>query len=984
MKKTLSALIALLMLLPLCLAVIPASAATPEGKSISKLVDFYAMEQDGVYYLENSIEISAPYPKAFRGTLDGNGHVITSSSPQGIFSSVEGGTLKDLIIHLACSESTSRDIAAVATRGYGRFENIRAILSVEISASAERFKHTVGGIIGEVNGASVLENCRADGAIKMNISTDSGAGIATSIGGIAGRVSGAGEVSFIDCVNNANITSGQIQMSVGGIVGITRLDSQVLFDGCVNNGRITSTRGSHSGTAGICGIANGTHSPLACVRFVDCANLGTVRDDGEKGVSSGNNVGGILGRGYGIARADFERCFNAGALKSAIGGWSSVGGIIGGIMTYGFSWSGTHGGSVNISDCVNLGKIENGNFNGGIIGGALQFNTDDCMVSVLRSANYGDVSGENAGGIIGHCGESAFNGLLVKNCYNGGDIDGSNNSAGIVASVDTEHGGGEYAITKDLGRTVEGCINVGGAKSPEQFSGIISSVEKQTVSVRDCINIFNTDKLFNAISGEERSKISAANNYYIGEAGRHLHGSPVSESYARAREATLLKDLPADTGEMMAWLEEISYFNSKGYSEGWDNLVVARDNAKTFAYRVCSQSEADAALAELMTALEGLKFIDGISNEELLSALSEAEKLLDKQDEYTPASWEKFISEYERARFKVYTARGGGYEFGLIKAMSDLKIKATYDELNEVIGRYIAYRREEFTSAGWEEFRSALVAASELQDDENTSADDVSAAMARLISAAEALKPRVQTVELTKKLIETREDYPREDYTASSYAEFEALLAPIEEAAERNDCSAEEIEKLLLAIDEATDVLTERGDLSAVDRLLASIGAYKQNDFLPEGWATLLGVIDTVNSARERERAAELTKPESEALAEELSAALRGLIYRAEFERIDELLAEAENLSEADYTTESWAALESAIVSAKALKNDERATKEQSDAAETSLILAMRGLERIATGSEPSESGCGSSVEPCLVAIVAFLGACALVRKKID
>ena len=55
MKKTLSALIALLMLLPICLAAIPTSAATPEGKPISKLVDFYAMEQDGVYYLENNI-----------------------------------------------------------------------------------------------------------------------------------------------------------------------------------------------------------------------------------------------------------------------------------------------------------------------------------------------------------------------------------------------------------------------------------------------------------------------------------------------------------------------------------------------------------------------------------------------------------------------------------------------------------------------------------------------------------------------------------------------------------------------------------------------------------------------------------------------------------------------------------------------------------------------------------------------------------------
>ena len=242
----------------------------------------------------------------------------------------------------------------------------------------------------------------------------------------------------------------------------------------------------------------------------------------------------------------------------------------------------------------------------------------------------------------------------------------------------------------------------------------------------------------------------------------------------------------------------------------------------------------------------------------------------------------------------------------------------------------------------------------------------------------------MQTVELTEKLIETREDYPREDYTASSYAEFEALLAPIEEAAERNDCSAEEIDELMLAIEHATDVLKERGDLSATDRLLAPIGAYEQNDFLPDGWATLLGVLERVSAAREKEKAAELTKDESDALAKALSEALYGLTYKAQFSQIDELLAEAENLRTADYTTESWAALESAIVSAKALKNDERATKEQSDAARTKLILAMRGLERVATSNEPSANGCGSSVAPCLVAITVLLCACALVRKRSD
>lgn len=982
MKKTVSALIIFSMLASAVILIIPISAV-PEGKPITSQSEFYAMQPNGVYYLANDIYITAGYPMAFSGVLDGNGHTVYSSSHQAMFGSVAGGTLKNIKIVASYKSVSSRDLAALVMRGYGHFENISATVDFEILPSAERFNHTIGGIVGEIKGATVFKNCSVDGNIRMGVLSDVGYGIETSIGGIVGRVANAGSVSFIDCVNNADIESGQQQMSVGGIVGITRLDSQVLFEGCVNNGNISATRGKHSGTAGICGIADGTHTPSASVRFVGCTNTGNIRDDGEKMGSSGNNVGGILGRGYGIARADFESCLNAGELRSVVGGWSSVGGIIGGIMTYGFAWSGTHAGLVSISDCANIGRVESGNFNGGIIGGALQFNTNGCMVRVERSANYGDINGEYAGGIIGHCGESGFNGLLVKDCYNSGDIDGSLSAAGIVASVDTEQGGGEYAITVDGGRAIEGCINSGGSPAVSGFSGIISSVEKQTVSVSGCINLFESDQPFYAISGEESARIRASGNYYTDDAVNHPYGLVMSESIARAKEGRLLEVLPADTTETIKWLSHTENYSAAGYSEGWEEFLAARKSAEAIAYKICSYSEAEKTEKALLDALEGLKLAEGISNSALLLALDEAQGYLDRENEYTPESWERFERAYERASFCRYSADTetiNSASAELTLAAQSLEIRATYDEIRAVIARYVAYRQEEFTSLGWAEFIEALAKATELQDKENASADDVSAAIARLEKAAEALKRKEEAFVVVNKLKEALERHQKEDYTASSYTLFEGLLVPIYEAAELNDCSAEEIDGLLLDIDEAVEVLVERGDLSVADRLLAPTGAYKQADFLPDGWAALLGVVEKINAAREKERAAELSAREAEKLTEELSAALRGLTYKAQFSQIDALIKETEHLNKEDFTASSWAALESEIAAAEELKNDENATKEQSDEVATKLLAAIRALEK--QEKPKNNGGCGGAIATNGVAIAILLGMCMFAVKK--
>ena len=113
MKKTLSVILALIMILSICYFSV---AAAPEGTAISSAAEFAAMAADGKYYLANDITLDATYAGPFKGTLDGNGKTVTVSAP--IFAAIEGATIKNLTVAGAI-DGAGADAAAVAVTAAG-------------------------------------------------------------------------------------------------------------------------------------------------------------------------------------------------------------------------------------------------------------------------------------------------------------------------------------------------------------------------------------------------------------------------------------------------------------------------------------------------------------------------------------------------------------------------------------------------------------------------------------------------------------------------------------------------------------------------------------------------------------------------------------------------------------------------------------------------------------------------------------------------
>ncbi len=163
--------------------------------------------------------------KAFSGTFDGAGHVITGmyidvdATQVGLFSTINGGTIKNLGIENSYVKSTQQNTGSIAGYATNNSNILNCYNKATISA-----KKTSGGIVGALVN-STIKNCYNTGEINSN-----GQQFAA---GIVGYVNNAN--STIENCYNAGTITGTVQP--GGIVG--GLQGKVINS--YNLGKITST-----------------------------------------------------------------------------------------------------------------------------------------------------------------------------------------------------------------------------------------------------------------------------------------------------------------------------------------------------------------------------------------------------------------------------------------------------------------------------------------------------------------------------------------------------------------------------------------------------------------------------------------------------------------------------------------------------------------------------------------------------------------------
>ena len=323
MRKTLSILLCVMMLLSACTFAIPANAA-PEGTAINTADEFMAMvssaadatEPTAKYYLAADITLAATYEAPFYGILDGNGKTLTVSNP--IFADFSG-EVKNLTIkgEIYYTDMDAAAFATASTKGYTA-TNVINDANVTVMGNAKHVGGFSARIVnnGDNDAACYFINCVNNGDIYI----DSTANEKMRAGGFAGIID---KCAFVNCTNNGDVyMKGNICIGAGFVsrVGLTAGMNTAEAFNCVNNGNIKvedtyiskdGVAGAGTGGADAGGIFGhiGTASNAGWYKIWGCTNNGDVEGP--------YRVGGMVGYVYAAnstAFVDIQFCQQNGNL----------------------------------------------------------------------------------------------------------------------------------------------------------------------------------------------------------------------------------------------------------------------------------------------------------------------------------------------------------------------------------------------------------------------------------------------------------------------------------------------------------------------------------------------------------------------------------------------------------------------------------------------------------------------------------------------
>lgn len=392
----------------------------------------------------------------------------------------------------------------------------------------------------------------------------------------------------------------------------------------------------------------------------------------------------------------------------------------------------------------------------------------------------------------------------------------------------------------------------------------------------------------------------------------------------------------------------------------------------------------------LCVELEAYEYEGGAAEEldlaELNEAVAAAEDELAKEGTYTSKSFNTLQLAYDSAKNTLATAttqKAVDHAVDTIyAAILALEPLADVSELTAELAKHEALVETDYTIMTWEAFAAARDAATELISSGNYSETAVGEKLMALISAAEALalKATDEAIAALKAMYDEAEALEADDYTSKSFASLrsarrEASSCVSEEA--RDHVSAAQCEEATALLRSALDGLKERADLDALQAIVDECLSINASKYTEASYAALSAALD---AAREfiDEGEADASAEEAEELGAAITAAKDALAERADFSAIDAKVIELEALVEAEYTAESWKALQDAIAAALALGTD--SSQAEADAALAAIVAAADALakptatEPAATEEPKEEGGCGGFVGVTAVVIVASLG----------
>ena len=279
------------------------SAAELAGLSKSFSQGYYKFDSfyGSVFYLDRDIDLAnyewTPIGTLqgntfynFRGTFEGNGHVIKGMKITKLNDSSTG----QMAGLFGCTFMDGLSVKNLTVSG-----------SIVVDTSPDQYVGLyAGGIIGYASGAASFENCHTNVEIYANATT--GNSITVYVGGIAGATTNSKTLERCSSKGSAIVTiSNANKARIGGIAGHYSSDSNVISR-CSSSLNIAVSTGKSADIGGIVGTVSG------CYEINNCIYSGYIDVYGSYGY-----VGGIAGMTF--SKITAKNCL-------MVGGYSKTGG----------------------------------------------------------------------------------------------------------------------------------------------------------------------------------------------------------------------------------------------------------------------------------------------------------------------------------------------------------------------------------------------------------------------------------------------------------------------------------------------------------------------------------------------------------------------------------------------------------------------------------------------------------------------------------
>ncbi|MDO4203602.1 MAG: filamentous hemagglutinin N-terminal domain-containing protein [Selenomonadaceae bacterium] len=456
-------------------------------------------------------------PTTFIKDSVNSGDVITVTAHESNYDYHISGNVGGIVGYAATVNSSGnviRDNSAVT--GYGVL-----IQNVENQENIIRGAHNVGGIVGDLLNAKVLDATNNGGDVaatgarakdgsgfsKESVRSNAGANVymTGNIGGVVGYMEG--QQSYLDNVRNR----GTIHTfdSVGGTV--TQINRASNIGGIVGKVSYRDKTKALAFKADGSGFDNTTMSQsAAAVSPVSVTNIegAAIRNAANTGTVIGyTDIGGIAGQMF---TGEIERSYNLGNIRSSVANASesqqaNMGGILGDVTAQAT-------GFVRMYDVYNAGVIGDSTFEtygihvGGIAGRFLgeiekAYNIGDIYVGA--SVNGGIIGYAQANKISGSLGSgdpNNFNNVTLKDVFNAGNIlvykrtGGDTQVGGLIGVTESVQSRGSSAGAGTI--NIENAYNIGTIRSianNNKAGGLVGHITSGGVNIT---NAYSTGEIY--------------------------------------------------------------------------------------------------------------------------------------------------------------------------------------------------------------------------------------------------------------------------------------------------------------------------------------------------------------------------------------------------------------------------------------------------------------------------------------------------------